>query len=196
MQSNIISGIVRINRPDGKTAGTGFVVSDSLIATCAHVIPPGAEPKPGMPPEKVELVFRKSNEKRSAHVVAEWWRPADAGDVALLKLDGALPEGVRPLLLGSSLNSNDHAFQEGSYLADENRDALKLSTRPYSKVVATSRHWNSRSGLQLNHRRLAGRGLERRPKHSAGGPQADSRNPGRKREKQPLLRLSVPSSVK
>ena len=78
MQSNIISGIVRINRPDGKTAGTGFVVSDRLIATCAHVIPPGAEPIPGKPPEKVELVFRKSNEKRSAHVVAEWWRPADA----------------------------------------------------------------------------------------------------------------------
>jgi hypothetical protein len=33
--------------------------------------------------------------------------------------------------------------------------------------------------LQLNRRRLAGRGLERRPNHSAGGSQADSRHPGR-----------------
>jgi len=124
MQSNIISGIVRINRPDGKTAGTGFVVSDRLIATCAHVIPPGAEPKSGMPPEKVELVFRKSNEKRSAHVVAEWWRPADAGDVAFLKLDEALPEGVRPLLLGSSLGSNDHAFQTFGFPAQSPEEGI------------------------------------------------------------------------
>ena len=29
--------------------------------------------------------------------------------------------------------------------------------------------------LQLNRRRSAGRGLERRPKHLAGGPQADTR---------------------
>jgi len=35
--------------------------------------------------------------------------------------------------------------------------------------------------LQLNRRRLAGRGLERRPNHSAGGQQADSRHPGRMR---------------
>ena len=124
MQSNIISGIVSINRPDGKTAGTGFVVSDRLIATCAHVIPPGAEPKPGIPPEKVELVFRKSNEKRSAHILAEWWRPADAGDVAFLKLDGALPEGVRPLLLGSSLGSKDHAFQTFGFPAQSPEEGI------------------------------------------------------------------------
>ena len=36
--------------------------------------------------------------------------------------------------------------------------------------------------LQLSHRRLAGRGLEQRPNHSAGGSQADSQNPGRKRD--------------
>jgi len=35
--------------------------------------------------------------------------------------------------------------------------------------------------LQLNRRRSAGRGLERRPKHLAGGPKADSRHPERMR---------------
>ena len=39
-------------------------------------------------------------------------------------------------------------------------------------------------GLQLDRRRSAARGLERGPNRSAGGPQADSRNPGIEREKQ------------
>ena len=39
-------------------------------------------------------------------------------------------------------------------------------------------------GLQLYRRRSAVRGLERGPNRSAGGPQADSRNPGIEREKQ------------
>jgi hypothetical protein len=109
--SNMISGIVRIIRPDGKTAGTGFVVSDSLIATCAHVIMQEGQPKPGSLPDKVELVFRLTGEKRFAAVMPEWWRPADAGDVAILRLEGPLPEGVSPLPLGSSTGSKNHSFQ-------------------------------------------------------------------------------------
>lgn len=124
MQSNLISGIVRILRPDGKTSGTGFVVSDSLIATCAHVIPPGLEPKADSPPGKVDLVFLNSNELRSAHVVAEWWRPADREDVAILKLDGPLPEGVRPLSLGSSAGTSDHPFKTFGFPAVSPEDGV------------------------------------------------------------------------
>ena len=39
MSNDLTAGIVRILKPDGSTAGTGFVVSDEgLIATCAHVV--------------------------------------------------------------------------------------------------------------------------------------------------------------
>ena len=39
MSFDLTKGIVRIVKPDGSTAGTGFVVSDEgLIATCAHVV--------------------------------------------------------------------------------------------------------------------------------------------------------------
>jgi len=40
--------------------------------------------------------------------------------------------------------------------------------------------------LQLSRRRSAGRGLERRPNHSAGGLQADSREHQKKERKQSL----------
>lgn len=39
MNVDLKAGIVRVIRPDGETAGTGFVVTDEgLIATCAHVV--------------------------------------------------------------------------------------------------------------------------------------------------------------
>jgi hypothetical protein len=95
MNADLTSSIVRVLRPDGKTAGTGFVVADGLVATCAHVIPPAAQPRSGTAAEAVELVFRASGEKHLAEVVPEWWRPADAGDVAILKLRGKVKSRLK-----------------------------------------------------------------------------------------------------
>ena len=58
MMADLTSGIVRVLRSDKETAGTGFVVADGLVVTCAHVIPPAAQPKEGRAGEDVELVFR------------------------------------------------------------------------------------------------------------------------------------------
>jgi WD40 repeat protein len=105
-------GIVRILKSDGKTAGTGFVVNDEgLIATCAHVIPPGAQPRGNSVPGKVELIFSATGEKKSAYVDIAWWKPADKDDVAILRLEDALPKGVQHLILGSSLGTYDHKFE-------------------------------------------------------------------------------------
>ncbi len=55
---NLKAGIVRITRPEGATAGTGFIVTDDgLIATCAHVMET-AGTRPG---ERVRLPFRAGN---------------------------------------------------------------------------------------------------------------------------------------
>lgn len=107
MTIDLKAGIVRILQPNGTTAGAGFiVVDDGLIATCAHVVE-AAEARPG---ETVRVVFHSTSEKRSARVEPEWWRPPEAEDVAVLRLDGSLPEGVASLPLGSSEGVEGHTL--------------------------------------------------------------------------------------
>ena len=49
MMADLTSGIVTVLRPDKETTGTGFVVAEDLVVTCAHVIAPAAQPKDGGP---------------------------------------------------------------------------------------------------------------------------------------------------
>jgi hypothetical protein len=62
-------------------------------------------------PEKVEVIFRSNGQKGSARLLPAAWRAAEAEDVALLQLEGPLPEGVVPLSIGSSEAAAGHAFQ-------------------------------------------------------------------------------------
>lgn len=92
-------GIVRILDPSGATTGTGFVVTDDdLVATCAHVV----EAAGAGPGDSVDIIFHSTGEVRQAKVETAWWCASDAEDVAILCIDGLPPEGVKPLLLGSS----------------------------------------------------------------------------------------------
>ncbi len=50
---DLTEGIVQILRHDGTVAGTGFIISNNLIATCAHVIQ-AADAVPG---DKVRVRF-------------------------------------------------------------------------------------------------------------------------------------------
>ncbi|MBE9507992.1 MAG: trypsin-like peptidase domain-containing protein, partial [Chloroflexi bacterium] len=107
MNVDLTAGIVRIIRPDGETAGTGFLVTDDgLIATCAHVI----EAAGANPGDTVRVAFHATGEEREAQVEPAWWRAPDAEDVAILRLDGPVPEGVIPLSLGSSAGVEGHAL--------------------------------------------------------------------------------------
>ena len=38
MTNDLSASVVRILRPDGETVGTGFLVSEELVVTCAHVV--------------------------------------------------------------------------------------------------------------------------------------------------------------
>lgn len=98
---DILNGIVRIESSD---IGTGFVISaDGLIITCAHVL---GSPRPAT----ASVIFQATGEKREAEVLAEGWRADDAEDTAVLRVTGALPEGVQPLPLGSSQATKGHAM--------------------------------------------------------------------------------------
>jgi len=107
MTEGLTAGIVRILDSEGKTAGTGFVITDDgLIATCAHVVQ-GAGAGPG---DTVRVVFHATGEEHEAKVEPAWWRAPNAEDVAILRLDGPVPEGVIPLSLGSSAGVEGHTL--------------------------------------------------------------------------------------
>jgi WD40 repeat protein len=44
-------------------------------------------------------------------VVPEWWRGCDAGDIAILQVEGSLPQGVVPLILGATSGAAGHNME-------------------------------------------------------------------------------------
>jgi WD40 repeat protein len=106
---NVLNGVVRV--VSNKRIGTGFVVSDDgLIATCAHALG-------STRPEKATVIFQRTGERQEATVIADWWRAVDAEDIAFLKIDGALPEGVQALPLGSCEGTSGHNIRTFGYPA-------------------------------------------------------------------------------
>jgi S1-C subfamily serine protease len=93
--------VVRITNAQGETQGTGFLIStDGLIATCAHVVE-GTEPCVAFP----------GGEPRPAQVVAT----DQAHDVAMLQLEGELPDEAEPVRLGRSSGAYDRGFRSRGY---------------------------------------------------------------------------------
>lgn len=107
--------MLRITTSSGTTTGSGFVVApQGLVVTCAHVVNHAlgrpSETAKG-PAEAVTVHFLHGGERVRASVIA--WSPMKERDVAVLRLDGELPEGVTPLFLGSAALAKDktlHTF--------------------------------------------------------------------------------------
>jgi len=102
--------IVRILKADGTTAGTGFVASESLIVTCAHVV----EVCGAGPSARVNITFHANGQECEAEVLPDYWRPADVDDIAFLRLlfqDEPLPTGVIPVTLGMTRACNGHKMR-------------------------------------------------------------------------------------
>lgn len=161
MSFELTEGIVRILKPDGTTAGTGFVVSDAgLIATCAHVVQ-SAGAGPG---DTVRLRFHAADEEREVTVEQRWWSDLDAKDAAILQTEGMLPEGVTSLPLGSSRDSRGHPFRSRGYrlaehfpggleaegmiqgkIAYGHQDALQLLTSQIDNGMSGAPLWDEKS---------------------------------------------------
>ncbi|MDQ1252906.1 MAG: hypothetical protein QG646_2048, partial [Euryarchaeota archaeon] len=102
---DLTKGIVQILRHDGTVAGTGFVISKNLIATCAHVV---LEARAG-PGDKVKVRFNNPNATEcNASVIPESWRSPDKGDISILTFEEELPSEVEVLLIGSSAGVTGH----------------------------------------------------------------------------------------
>lgn len=112
MSIELAASVVRILRPDGTTAGTGFVTSDKgLIATCAHVVE-GTGASPG---GLVRVAFRTNGRQAAATIESEGWRSPDAEDTAFLQLSDLLPEGIDSANLGISTGRQGAQVQAFGY---------------------------------------------------------------------------------
>jgi len=96
-------GIVRVLRGD-TVIGAAFLVKERLLVTCAHVVN-AAGAKSG------ETLRMKTAQGTllSGQVLSDYWRAANAEDIAFIRLDEPA-EGVTPLALGSSANAKGHLF--------------------------------------------------------------------------------------
>src|SRR5690349_3349029 len=101
--STFESRILRVLKGDS-AGGAAFLVADHWVATCAHVIRWA-----GKDPGETVTLRRADGTRLQALVVPQYWREPNAEDIAILKLDQALP-GLEPLPLGSSAGTKGHRF--------------------------------------------------------------------------------------
>lgn len=95
--------ILRVLRGD-TVVGAAFLVSDRLVATCAHVVV-SARAKVG---ENISLRL-SDGLIVDAIVEPEFWRDPNTDDVSILRLKKSVGN-LQPLLLGSSYGTKGHPF--------------------------------------------------------------------------------------
>src|SRR5579864_5894383 len=94
------ASIVRLFATNGAVVGTGFLVSEDTVLTCAHVVAAALclrDCPQEIPASEVMLDFPLiwARQKLPAHPV--FWQsplPNGRGDIALLHLKDALPDGA------------------------------------------------------------------------------------------------------
>ncbi|MGD9099691.1 MAG: trypsin-like peptidase domain-containing protein, partial [Anaerolineae bacterium] len=111
MGQDLRACVIQIHDANDVVWGSGFVLSDEVAVTCAHVV----EDAGAGPGELVSVAFVQAGESCLAEASADAWRPSDSGDVAILSLQGQLPDGVRPAVLASSEATQGHAFRALGY---------------------------------------------------------------------------------
>ena len=101
--STFESSILQVLRGDS-VVGAAFLVSDRLVATCAHVVESSGAQIGG----KISL---RSSENMHMEAVVEpgFWRDPNAEDVSILRLREPV-EHMQPLLLGASSGTKGHDF--------------------------------------------------------------------------------------
>ncbi len=118
------ASIARIyHTSSGMVVGAGFLISDSHLLTCAHVVTEAlnmAQNTPEIPAGNLDLDFPliAPGQKFQAKVV--FWRPVQlepltspeqGEDIAGLKLDGNSPAGSHPVRLVSATDTWKHPFR-------------------------------------------------------------------------------------
>src|SRR5689334_13948987 len=98
--------VIRILNVKGQTLGAGFVISDHLAVTCAHVVNDVGSNYD----QPIQIQFFTNEHQQTAFVLKAGWSPRDADDVAFLQLE-QLPPGVVPVVLGSAEKCSEHSYR-------------------------------------------------------------------------------------
>jgi signal transduction histidine kinase len=95
--------VLRILKGD-KIVGAAFLVSDRLVATCAHVVKSAGAEIGG----KISL---RSSEGKDIEAIVDpaFWRDPNAEDISILRLNEPL-ENIQPAILGSSSGTKGNKF--------------------------------------------------------------------------------------
>ncbi|MEV5904698.1 trypsin-like peptidase domain-containing protein [Streptomyces sp. NPDC052127] len=112
--ASITHSIARVRDAGDSTAGTGFLVAHDLVITCAHVVRAAG----GGPGTRIDLEFPHlpGVPRTAARVQVEGWRPPDAEDIAVLRLEEP-PAGSVPLALGSAEGCRGHRVRSFGFPA-------------------------------------------------------------------------------
>ncbi|MGX4690710.1 nSTAND1 domain-containing NTPase [Streptomyces sp. JNUCC 63] len=97
--------VAQILSVEGGVAGAGFLVSQDVVLTCAHVVR-AAGAGPG---ERLRLIFPRAvgAPEAEGQVLVEPWRAPDDKDVAVIRLT-EMSAMVQPLALGSAAGCRGH----------------------------------------------------------------------------------------
>ncbi|MEY9863581.1 energy-coupling factor transporter ATP-binding protein EcfA2, partial [Catenulispora sp. GAS73] len=103
--SKISMSVAQILNNADKVTGAGFLVTDTLLITCAHVLIAAGSGPAG----RIKALFPQvpGASPASGQVVADSWHSPDGLDVALVQLDAAVA-GATPVVLGSAAGCARH----------------------------------------------------------------------------------------
>ncbi|MHC3467828.1 VMAP-C domain-containing protein [Streptomyces sp. 7R007] len=95
-----LDGVARVLDAHGMVVGSGFLLTEDTLLTCAHVVTAalGGEPTRARPTDVVRVDLPQAGQERDAEVLPGGWLPAEpdgGGDLAVLSLLGP-PIGVVP----------------------------------------------------------------------------------------------------
>jgi hypothetical protein len=146
-------GVAAVLRPNGRPAGTAFLVAPTTLLTCAHVI----EAVGQAPGGTVRLSFEAEpgTEYSAAIYPAANWSPTEEFDAAVLDLNGPPPDRAIVLPLAESRLSANRAFHLFGYPQDPALADFQGHPAP-GDLLDTARRKDGRSFLVLRGQEVIG----------------------------------------
>ncbi|MFF8268339.1 trypsin-like peptidase domain-containing protein [Streptomyces sp. NPDC016562] len=133
--------MAQILGPDGEVAGAGFLVTQDVLVTCAHVVrTAGAGPG-----QLLRVTFTHVAGADGLEGRVEEWRAPEAEDVAFIRMRKT-PPGTRVLSLGSAEGCGGHRVRSFGFPAQAQRDG-HLGFGKVGDLLPASQ--NTKSLLQL-----------------------------------------------
>ncbi|MFE5804275.1 trypsin-like peptidase domain-containing protein [Streptomyces sp. NPDC056491] len=114
LASGLLSTVAQVLAPDDRVAGAGFLLSEDVLVTCAHVVL-GAGSGPG---QALRLAFPHvaGAPRLDGLVLEEPWRAPEDADVAVVRL-ASTREGMEGLPMGSASGCRGHPVRSFGFPA-------------------------------------------------------------------------------